>query len=76
MGKRMGVGRWEVCTLQQVVSCQVATGDGSISASLAEPPGTSYPCLWGRGGSDKAQGYRHILCPRVPWVMARRQALW
>lgn len=56
-----------MCTLQQMAGCQVATGDGSISASPAEPPGTSYPCLGGRGGFNKALGYSHILSPgRVP----------
>lgn len=67
MGNGMGVGRWRVCTLQHVAGCQVATGDGSISASSAEPPGTSYPCLGGKGGLDKAWGYSHTPCPgRMP----------
>lgn len=67
MGKGMGVGRWRVCTLQQVAGCQVATGDGSISASPAELPGTSYPCLGGKGGFDKARGYSQTPSPgRVP----------
>lgn len=48
-----------LCILQTVAGCQVATGAGSISASPADAPGTSSPCLGGKGGLDKAQGCSH-----------------